>query len=150
MGSNMVPVLVPIPQVKEFILAGNSLFTIANMGTGKHFTFRVQAPEKQKNPAEPVHFVKVLSGPDNQQDYQMIGMLFGGVKYSHWNKSGMGRDCPSEIAFVWLVSRLIEGNLPKEVQIFHHGYCGRCGSLLTTPESIERGLGPVCASKSMF
>lgn len=147
MQSNLVPVLVPIAQVRDFVLAGNSLFTIANMGTGKHFTFQVQAPKEQRDPKDPVHFVKVLSGPDNRQDYELVGMLFSGAKYVHWKKSHMGKDCPSEIAFVWLVSKLLDGDLPKEVQIFHHGYCGRCGALLTTVESLQRGLGPKCCLK---
>ena len=28
-----------------------------------------------------------------------------------------------------------------------HGYCIVCGALLTDPESIERGIGPVCAKR---
>ena len=144
MNEKLVPVMT---QVKEFILAGNSLFTLVNMGTGKHFTFRLQAPEIQKNPADPVLFVKVLAGPDNCSDYEMIGMLFSGCRYNHWGKSQFGKDCPSEVAFVWLIAKLLKGSLPNEVKIFHHGFCGKCGKLLTDPESVTIGLGPICRSK---
>jgi hypothetical protein len=147
MNNNLVTVEV---NVKDFIFAGNCLFTVANMRSGNHYTFQVQAPDQQKNPEDPVHFVKVLSGPDNHDDYQMIGMIFSAKKYVHWNKSLFTKDCPSEVAFVWLVAQLLRGSLPSEVKVFHHGYCGRCGALLTTPESIQRGLGPTCAAKSMF
>lgn len=30
------------------------------------------------------------------------------------------------------------------------GHCGHCGRTLTNPESLERGIGPVCASKMGF
>lgn len=30
---------------------------------------------------------------------------------------------------------------------FHSGRCGVCGRLLSNPESVERGIGPDCASK---
>lgn len=82
--SNLVPVKY---DAKAFILAGDALFTVANANTGNYFTFKVQAPEVQRDPADPVHFVKVLSGPDNHADYEMIGMLFSGCKYVHWKKS---------------------------------------------------------------
>ena len=136
--------------LKSFILAGNCLFTVANLATGNHFTFKVQAPDEQKNPDDPIHFVKVLAGPDNGRDYAMIGMLFSSCKYVHWKKSQFNQDCPSEKVFVWLMARLVQGNLPEQVQVYHHGYCGRCGRLLTVPESIERGLGPECANKAML
>lgn len=37
----------------------------------------------------------------------------------------------------------------EEAQAFGHefGICMCCGALLTNPESIERGIGPVCATK---
>ena len=133
--------------LRDFMFAGDAIFTVANHRTGNYFTYKVQAPPEHRNPDKPVWFVKVLNGPDNHRDYQMIGMLFASAEYVHWNKSQFGRDCPSEVAFVWLVARLLQGNLPEAVHMYHHGYCGRCGALLTTPESIERGLGPVCASK---
>ena len=144
--TNCVPVM---HEIRSFVLAGKSLFTVANMATGKHFTFKVEAPDEQAKPQDPVVFVKVLDGPDNYRDYQMMGMLFSGKNYVHWNKSKFNRDCPSEVAFVWLMARLIKGDLPDCVKVFHHGYCGRCGHLLTEPDSIQRGLGPVCASKGL-
>lgn len=32
------------------------------------------------------------------------------------------------------------------VHVRHHNHCGRCARVLTVPESIDLGLGPVCAS----
>lgn len=45
--------------------------------------------------------------------------------------------------------RIVDGKteLPPNYGMFHAGRCGRCGRLLTTPESIESGLGPDCITK---
>jgi len=140
--------LVPITRdLKDFLFAGNCLFTIANRATGKHFTYKLEAPDEQKNPEDPVFFVKVLSGPDNSRDFTWIGMVFNYCKYVHSRKSPIGQDTPSEIAFIWLLARLLKGSLPDGVQVYHHGRCGRCGRVLTVPSSIECGLGPECAAK---
>jgi hypothetical protein len=34
--------------------------------------------------------------------------------------------------------------LPSHIKVCHCGHCGRCGKLLTVPESIKSGLGPIC------
>jgi hypothetical protein len=134
-------------ELKSFLFAGNCLFTIANLATGKHFTYKLEAPDEQKNPQDPVFFVKVLTGPDNTRDYEFLGMVFSFCKYVHSRKSRINQDAPSEVAFVWLLARLLKGNLPECVQVYHHGRCGRCGHVLTVPSSIETGLGPECAAK---
>jgi hypothetical protein len=133
-----------------FVLAGNCLFTIVNESTKNRFTFRVRTPEEQREPAKMVHFVEVLAGPDNGRDYVFLGSLFNGTDYVHSNKSKFGRDCQSETVFVWLIERLLRGLLPESVKLYHHGRCGRCGRILTVPDSIRLGLGPECASKAFF
>lgn len=131
-----------------FILAGNCIFTVQNENTGNRFTFKVREPDEQRDPSKPIHFVDVLCGPDNHRDYQTLGYLFRGSEYVHSNRSRFGADCPSEKAFVWVIARLLKGALPTTVKLYHHGYCGRCGRLLTVPSSIQLGLGPECASKA--
>jgi hypothetical protein len=32
-------------------------------------------------------------------------------------------------------------------RIMHDGHCSVCGRKLTTPESLDSGIGPVCAAK---
>jgi hypothetical protein len=50
----------------------------------------------------------------------------------------------------WLLHALAKGPLPEGYEIRHQGQCCRCGSPLDVPASIDRGLGPVCASKVGF
>ncbi len=55
---------------------------------------------------------------------------------------------PSTRAFRWFVENLLaRGAVSEKVEFWHEGKCARCGRKLTTPESIQRGLGPECAEK---
>lgn len=128
----------------SFILAGNSTFTLRSIRTGARFTYKVRESEHKPG----VYFVKVLSGPDNTADYRYLGMI-SNHQFRLTNKSiesNFTLETPSVNAFLWVFSKLTEGVEPQNVEIWHAGKCGRCGRKLTVPESIERGLGPECAS----
>jgi len=133
---------------KGYALAGKALLTIENAETGNHFTYQIR--HKDGKPA----FVAVLTGQDNTSDFTFIGTVFveenGAVSpYRHSNKSRMTETAQSVAAFKWVWTRIMTGReLPENVHVYHHGYCGRCGKLLTVPESIQRGLGPECAARS--
>lgn len=144
MEESMHPI---VDDPRGFLFAGDCLFTVVNEKTGKRFTYKLQEPKEQRNPQDPVYFLSLLTGPDNHRDYDTIGMIFSGVKYVHWRKCRFGADSPGEVAFVWLLARLLGGGLPDCVRLYHHSYCAKCGKLLTVDESIKRGLGPDCAAR---
>jgi hypothetical protein len=123
----------------DFILAGNAVFTVENTETGNHYTFKVQQPK----PTTP-HFVKVLTGPNSEQDYTYLGTIFNGQDYSHGRKSSISPTATSEKVFQYIWPRILSHNLPPQVEVYHEGRCGRCGRTLTTPESVKRGIGPEC------
>lgn len=131
---------------KSFMLAGKALFTVENSATGRRFTYKIR--RKADGPA----FVKVLTGSNNMSDFTFVGTIFIGPNmpssYKHSPKSRIGRDALSVQAFDWLWNRLLNSKpLPETVHVYHHNYCCKCGHLLTTPESIIRGMGPECAGK---
>lgn len=130
--------------VREFLLAGNARVTLVSKLTGARFTFRVRRPTK-KSP----HFVALLRGPDNEADYEFIGSLLPGFAgdeliYRHSWKSRVTENAPAVNAFSWFWRRMREGKFPRSLEVWHEGRCGRCGRLLTVPESVGRGFGPEC------
>ncbi len=142
--------------VGRFALAGNATFTVVSKATGNRFTFRVRAPKVDRDgapvskEAASVLFVSVLNGPDNTGSYAYIGTVFrrdNTFKYS--SKSRISADAKSVKGFAWLFEHVFkgEGKGANKVEIYHSGNCGRCGRLLTTPESVTLGLGPECAAK---
>lgn len=123
----------------KFLLAGSARVTLRSLKTGNRFSYRVSKPEGSK-----VHFVAVLDGPDNVADYSYIGFIRGEEYVWGGAKSRVGVDAPSNRAFAWTFERLMAGVISHELQIWHEGRCGRCGRVLTTPESIIAGFGPIC------
>lgn len=124
---------------REFVLAGNAIVTFKSNKTGKHYTYKIEKPKNKP------HFVKVLVGANNQDDYEFIGTIFDESSFRP------GRNTNSEAkhiqGFAWVWKRLLMNELSELVQVLHEGRCGCCGRLLTTPESIQSGYGPTCAKK---
>lgn len=131
-----------ISDVEQFALAGNAAFTVVSRKTGARFTFKVRQPK----PDSP-HFVSVLTGSDNDNDYSFLGSIFADGTYRHGRKSTIGQNAPSACAFAWLWDNRSNPNLDDKVEVWHEGRCCRCGRRLTVPSSIEAGIGPECAGK---
>ena len=126
--------------IKDFVLAGNATITLVSLKTDKRYTFRIRKPND-----ETPHFVSVLFGPDNTEDYQFLGSLFNqGQTYRHGRRSTVYEGDIRVLAWNYMWDRVLQGRLPANLEVWHEGKCGRCGRALTVPESIERGIGPVC------
>lgn len=130
--------------VRNFVLAGNAVFTLRNPLSGNRFTFRVR---EKTNDMGSVHFVNVLTGPQNMSDYARLGMIFSDGRFVVPSKWNIGKDAPSARAFAWFWERASAGRVLTPAEVWHEGRCGRCGKPLTVPESISLGLGPTCAGK---
>ena len=138
----------------RFILGGNAVFTVVNTDTGNRFTYKVQAPYEigVLTPSSRLRFVKVLTGPDNRANYQYLGTIFFDVtqwnnhmQFKHTRGSRISESAQSYRVFAYIWKHLNAKTLPPQIEIWHEGRCGICGRALTVPESVERGIGPVCA-----
>lgn len=131
---------------KEFLLAGNATFTVTNP-EGKYYTFKITTP-KSSSDSRPTYFIKVLTGADNENSYTYLGMLINNNVHLT-RASKYTKDSTIYKVANWAVHGILSGGtLPAGYRIDHAGTCGRCGRKLTTPKSIELGLGPVCAGLS--
>lgn len=130
---------------KPYILGGRATVTVVNPESGNRFTYRVAAKDVGSADApRTLHFVSVLTGPENTSDYQFLGTIFEGDRFVHGKKSRITPEAPSARAFTWVWNHLESDRF----EIWHEGKCSRCSRALTDPESIERGLGPVCAGRA--
>lgn len=129
-------------EIEKFILAGNATFTITSRRTGTRFTFKVRKPSD-----EAPHFVSLMNGPDNENSYCFMGTIFNGRDYRMGRKSRITAEAPSAKAFAWLWANRNDPTLTDKIEFRHAGKCCCCGRLLTEPESIDRGIGPICAQK---
>lgn len=132
-------------KIRQFVEAGQAVFTVTSRKTGTRFTYRVAVA---KNGA--VSFVSVLTGPDNTASYSYLGFVRDGQFFHGGAKAAIGREAPSALAFAWFWRSFVLGAHPTAgnlAEVHHEGRCGRCGRALTVPESVESGLGPECAQR---
>jgi len=133
---------------KEFITAGDSIWTI-EQPDGTHYTYRFQVVEANDRWPEAV-FVKLLTGPDNSNDYTFMG------KYDR--HTGQVTTTAKSAKFegsrpLRLLNRILiriysgdhDAYESHGYKTHHEGRCGRCARRLTVPSSIESGIGPECA-----
>lgn len=149
----MHPAMISDPAARRaFVLGGDAKFTV--VGRSNRFTYRVRraAPRLGQAPEMAPWFVDVLVGPDNGGDFAPLGVAFpvvnnGWPLYRRQSKSTVGELAPSAVAFAWFW-RHVDDLEKHGAEFWHSGACSRCGRELTTPESLERGLGPTCAGKA--
>lgn len=135
-----------VADAKTFALAGNAILTLESLRTGAHFTYKI----RESKPAEgstaskaPVHFVSLLNGPDNTNDFMYIGLIKPSGEFTLTAKSRAGANAASVVAFKYFWSLQGEA-FPAQLVVHHENRCGRCNRTLTVPESITSGLGPEC------
>jgi hypothetical protein len=138
----------PRPVGREFILAGNAIFTITNDHLNRRFTYRVTRKKADLEYGERF-FVSVLTGPNNLANYTYLGLLdptSGRIVLT--NGSQFIADAAEFRVVQAAVDAIWKGQpLTPTSTIHHEGKCGRCGRPLTVPRSIDGGFGPVCARR---
>lgn len=131
-----------VSQFKEFFLAGNAVFTLKSLATGKHYTFR--AATQDKDLLTKMSWVSLLVRPD---EYAYLGTVFTNDDIFQYKQTKKSPPSSCHRIMYWFIQQINAGEFPDTVEVIHEGRCGRCGRTLTHPDSIESGLGPVCRSK---
>jgi hypothetical protein len=143
--------LTSIAHIREFMTAGNATLTIRSKLTSTRFTFKlVKSPDDGRSTQ--VIFVKLLNGSDNEESFRFMGTLFPNQAsfyvYRHSVKSSISPTAASVRALSYFMRAItLAKELPKDLEVWHEGRCGRCGRKLTVPESIKTGLGPECEGR---
>lgn len=140
---NSLHIIEDIEQIKKFMIAGKSIFTIKNEKTQNRFTYKIEKAKRRQD----LYWVYLLCMKDNddKSSYKYIGgfsekeMFKQSVSRSTIKKHTVGIQ-----GIEWLVNKLWNGESINPITFYHSGFCGRCGKRLTVPESIISGFGPEC------
>lgn len=123
---------------QQFILAGKAFFTLVSLKTQMRYTYRVV-----KHKTKDIWFVSFLRGPDNTKDYGYLGIVKN-RRFTLTGKSSLSGTSGPVVAIKWFMDVLADGGSTDHVEFYHAGRCGRCGRMLTVPDSITMGYGPEC------
>ncbi len=136
-------------QSTENLIAGNALFTVQH--GEERYTYHFIRPKTGKEEGQLI--VRLLTGPNNTQDYTRLGIIDDKGNLDLDIGIGQGKEVPNSIALArWLAKLATEKKpTPEGLEIVHAGKCLRCGRTLTVPfpDNPYRpyGLGPECGQK---
>ena len=123
-------------------------FTLHNEVTGNNRTFRIEKNPTNAKFAPDTLALGLLVGPENdgESSYKTFAFV-NDTDVVTWKKY---RESKYNVLAQLVAGTLLENpkyNVPPTLKLIHAGRCFRCGRPLTTPQSIETGLGPICAEK---
>ena len=128
----------------------NGHWTIKSSKTGEHRTFKVHTQDEKSEFAPGKRIVSLLTGSENDSDSSYTGFAFIDEDGIHvWSKKRGDGLWETYADMLWSLS-LDQGFslwAQKGFTIMGEGRCIRCNRLLTTPESVMLGIGPVCAGR---
>jgi hypothetical protein len=135
---------------KEWLLAGPSIFTVHNAADA-HYTFKVKLGHYDRLYGQ-AYWVSMLSGPDNamDEDYTYLGSIDGNGEFFMTGGSRLPMESTAVRVLKFALQVIFEGReMPPGYGVLQAAPCSRCGKLMSTPESLYRGVGPVCYEKMM-
>lgn len=130
---------------RKYILAGKAIITCVSERTGKHITFRIRSKADRMRITR--WFVRADIGNTSRYITWLLKDAATGLILV---QASPGYDALRDAynGFCFITKHLLNGNhLPPQMKIYHHNTCGRCGRVLTNPQSIQSGIGPECAMK---
>jgi len=115
-----------------------AIFTVKSLKTNKDYTYKISRTKFNDK-----WFTHVRC-EQTYMNFNYLGSYFKGKLY----KKGSVVNTPTAIAISFILDFVEKGKfdwLDKNMELMHEGHCLCCGKTLTDAESIERGLGPICA-----
>jgi hypothetical protein len=133
----------------KWLLSGNAVFTVHN-ATGTHYTYRILKKPSQREPGRHTFFLSLLTGPDNETNYNYVGVVESDLSIRLTKKSKYHPKALPVRVVNWALACIHVGKeLPAGYGIDGAGRCGRCGRELTHPDGVSddgyrHGYGPEC------
>jgi hypothetical protein len=133
-------------KVKDYIVGAKKCkLTIENIHTNNYFVYKIKRVKRTDITYQAIF----TQDPKDERQWLYIGALFDNGDRFRFSLVKQNRDIiksfKATIIFEAIIARYINSLKPfRDIAIYHNGYCCMCGKPLTTPESIECGIGPKC------
>lgn len=126
--------------IYEYIHGGHGVVTLQSPN-GIHHTYMFTTPHGDHNFKDGTVFVYCLEGSDR---CRYVGM-WDTNKFRITKNSEYDEDSAQFRGARYIIWMSLK-DFDTPMKLYHEGVCCRCGRSLTNPESIERGIGPVCST----
>ena len=145
-------------EILSYVFSGRSIFTVKSLKTNKYVTFKFQQKVDKKKGTRKVlkrydfFYVSVREGNsiytgsfgDSRHNFKYVGCCTEKDKNVFITKNSLfNRDDP----VFSIINFVLNTPTNKYLRVYHNSSCGRCGLMLTVPESVKTGIGPVCAGR---
>lgn len=129
------------------MLTQNHTFTVENTETGEHRSFRIeqQSPDATFAPGKRILSLKVGPKPTDFKSFAFVSHDGRGI--SVWKSKQSEAEQPSDWQKYAKFLLKLQSAEAEKYAVLESCDCRRCGEQLTVPESIRRGIGPVCARR---
>jgi len=161
-------------QALSYILSSNgkrprrARFTVSHIPTEKRITFSSQREclevegwadmDKAGREAAVLNaetdgrywVISAMVGNDNVSSYAPFGIIrraAGSFEFKWASESTIAKSDRVVQAFAKMWASFKNGVMPSELSFLNEGKCGRCGRVLTVPESRSLGQGPICHAR---
>jgi hypothetical protein len=127
-------------------------FTIVNRESGEHRTFRVRKQASEAAFAPNTQIVGLLVGGNNEGDYKQFGFInrYGVHVWGRLARQSKVWKQYGKALFSFLTLGDESPYIEKGYTLMASNRCFVCGRTLTTPESVQSGIGPVCAERAIL
>ena len=118
------------------VLTHNGTITVSNSKTKQHRTFKIKTVKN--GPLKGKRVLSMLIGPDNENDFIGIAFVtdFDIVVWKKYHNTQFEK-----------CARVLLKLEKFELDVHFSTRCRVCNKTLTTPESIESGIGPICEGR---
>lgn len=107
---------------------------------GSHRTFRVHRQRNKAKFKPGKRLIGILIGPDNSADYEEFGEVTeNGIAI--WKSRQHNKKLVEYAAIIWSIAN---GEVIEDYGLMTDSRCTVCNRHLTDPESVTRGIGPLC------
>jgi hypothetical protein len=126
-------------EIRFYVLAGNSTFSVKNETTGNTLYYKVEQPSIEKP-----FFIKAYDG-EGAANYVYIGTLFQDGEFKTTTKTKLPNEDERVKTMRWLVKHLMENMVfPSNFTFIKSDKCCHCGTELRSEASKARGISEEC------
>lgn len=134
----LIPISTLLPVIKAEKRNNGSEFTLTSVVSRKEFTYKISRSEFKGK------WYTHITVENQYRKFVRVGSYFNGKIFN----KGVIVETPSAKAIGYVLGKIELGakGLEAVVELRHGGNCLRCGRELSDSKSLDRGLGPTCAS----